>query len=301
MTVYVADEIHGWLAVHAVEPTGPVELVHEKPWSTVLRVPTGDGDLYLKQEQPVQAFEVELTLTLASRWPDRVPEVIAADVERAWLLLRDGGVRLADIGTLDFFPRALELYGELQVAEVSRVDELLAIGLRDLRLPVVAGAYDHFFERDHGLAPDEVARLRALAPRYRELCERLADFGLPASIQHDDLHQWNVFVRDDRVAIHDWGDSSVGHPLWSWLKPSIAAHQYRTDPEPLRAAFLSAWTALATERELRAALDVALTTGTFAYALQVRRQFDAMPDARDNYEAYLPMVLRRLLERLEAA
>src|SRR5207302_8026512 len=52
--------------------------------------------------------------------------------------------------------------------------------LPDVRLPVVAAAYEPFFEHDHGLEPDEVARLRALAPRYRELCEELEAYRLPA-------------------------------------------------------------------------------------------------------------------------
>jgi Phosphotransferase enzyme family len=294
-------DVQKWLAAHAVEPSGRIEVVHNRPWSTVLRVPTADGALYLKQEQPVQAFEVELTLALASRWRDRVPEVVAADVDRAWLLLRDGGVRPVDTGSLAAFPRALELYGELQIGEIAHIDELLAIGLRDLRLPVVAAAYEGFFERDHGLPADEVAQLLALAPRFRELCEELDSFGLPASIQHDDLHQWNVFVRGDRVAIHDWGDSSVAHPLWSWLKPLRAAQDFDVDPEPLLAAYLRPWTAVAPEQTLRAALEVAIPVGTFAYVLQVRRQFDAMPHASDEYGQYLPMVLRRLLARLEGA
>jgi len=294
-------DVQEWLAGLGVEPTSPPETVHERPWSTVLRVPTADGDLYLKQEAPVQAYEVPLAVALASRWPDRVPEVVAADVERAWLLLRDGGMRIADAGTLEPFPRALTLYGELQVGEVGHVDELLAIGLPDTRLPVVAAAYEPFFERDHGLSREEVALLLALAPRFRELCEELDAFGLPASIHHDDLHQWNVFVRDGRVAIYDWGDSSVSHPLWSWIKAFDVARDYEVDPEPFRAAYLSALTPLAPEEQLRAALDLAVPTGRFAYALQTRRQFDAMPEARAEYETYLPKLLREVLTLLETA
>jgi hypothetical protein len=294
------NQVHEWLAGLGVEPTAPLETVHERPWSTVLRVPTAEGDLFLKQEAPVQAYEVPLTAALASRWPDRVPEVIAADVERAWLLLRDGGTRIADAGTLEPFPRALTLYGELQVGEVGHVDELLSIGLPDVRLPVVAAAYEPFFERDQGLASVEVARLRALAPRFHELCEELGAFGLPASIHHDDLHQWNVFVRDGRVAIYDWGDSSVAYPLWSWLKAFDVARDYEVDPEPFRTAYLSAVTPLAPEKQLRAALELAIPTGRFAYALQTRRQFDAMPEARAEYETYLPKLLRELLTLLES-
>ena len=266
----------------------------------MLRVPTHDGDLFLKQEGPTQAFEVALTRALASRWPDRVPAGVAADVDRAWLLLRDAGTKVADSGTVDVYPTALRLYGELQVGEIEHVDELLAMGLPDLRLPNVAAAYEPFFERDHGLSPNEVERLRTYAPRFHQLCDELAAFELPATVQHDDLHQWNVFVRDDRVRICDWGDSSVAFPFWSWLKAKRATVDYGIDPEPLVKAYLLPWTAVAPERELRAAFDRSPPTGTFAYALHTRRLFDAMPDARAEFEEYLPQILRLLLAQLEA-
>ena len=263
-------------------------------------MPTRDGDLFLKQEQPLQAYEVPLTVALFSRWPDRVPEVVAADSERSWLLTRDGGVRIADSGAFEAFPPALALYGELQVGEVAHVDELLAMGLRDLRLPVVVDLYEPFFERDHGLEPDEVARLVALAPRFRELCAELEALDLPASIQHDDLHQWNVFVRGDRIALYDWGDSSVAFPLWSWLKPFFALDDETLDAEPLRIAYLDAWTDFAHERELRRALELAIPTGLFPYVAQIRRQYDET-QAHSDYGTYLPQRLRQLLAVLEAA
>jgi hypothetical protein len=294
------DDVEAWLAGHGVEPEGPIETIHARPWSTVLRVPARDGDLFLKQEQPLQEYEIPLTVALYSRWPDRVPEVVAADTERAWLLLRDGGTRIADSGDFDVFPRALALYGELQVGEVANVDEFLGFGLRDLRLPVVAELYEPFFERDHGLEPDEVAQLVLLAPRFRELCAELDALNLPASIQHDDLHQWNVFVRGDRVALYDWGDSSVAFPLWSWLKPYLAVVDEGHDPEPLRVAYLGPWREYASDKRLRRGLELAVPTGLFPYVAQIRRQYDAT-QAHDDYATYLPQRLRQLLDALAAA
>jgi Phosphotransferase enzyme family len=294
------DDVQDWLAHHGVEPTGELQTIHDRPWSTVVRVPTAAGDLFLKQEQALQAYEVPLVVALFERWPDRVPEVVAADTERAWLLLRDAGVNVAESGAVDAFPRALRLYGELQVAEAAHVDDFLAMGMRDLRLSVVTELYEPFFERDHGLERNEVARLLALAPKYRDLCASLKAFHLPASIQHDDLHQWNIFVRGDRVGLYDWGDSSVAFPLWSWLKPLRAMNEHGFDPEPARSAYLSAWTQLAPEQRLREALELALPTGQFAYSLQIRRQYD-LTQAHDDYAAYLPQNLRRLLAQLETA
>jgi hypothetical protein len=291
--------VRGWLGDHGVEPRA-IDVVHDRPWSTVLRVATADGDLYLKQCAPVQAFEVPLTMTLAARWADRVPEIVAADAGRAWLLMHDGGAPLSESETIDPLVSALRLYGELQLAETVHVDEFLAIGLPDVRLPVIAPAYEPFLERDHGLEPDEAARLRALAPRYRALCSELEKFGFPASIQHDDLREGNVYVLDGRVRIFDWGDSSVAHPLFSWLKPLDAALDRSLDPEPFLGAYLSAWSAFAPERELRGALALAVPIGSFAYAFQYQRQLDAMaPDVRPGYAAYMTELLRELLERLD--
>jgi Phosphotransferase enzyme family len=292
----VHDGVESWLASHGIEASAPVETIHVQPWSTVLRVSTEAGSLFLKQEQPVQAYEVPLTVALASRWPDRVPEVVAADAERAWLLLRDGGTRVADSGNFAVFTRALALYGELQVGEAAHVEEFLGFGLRDLRLGVVVDLYEPFFERNHGLERDEVRRLLALAPKFRELCAELEALSLPPSIQHDDLHEWNVFERNGRVAIYDWGDASVGFPLWSWLKPSWSLD----DPGPAGDAYVAAWGRFGSERELRRALDLAVPTGLFPYALQIRRQYDAT-EAHSQYDTYLPMRIRQLLTALEAA
>src|SRR5262245_8826995 len=79
-----------WIRGH-VRPAGPVAVVRERPWATVLRVPLAAGTAWFKECAPVQAFEPALTARLAARWPDRVAEVLAFDAERAWLLLADAG------------------------------------------------------------------------------------------------------------------------------------------------------------------------------------------------------------------
>ena len=66
------------------EPAGEIEQPHAFWWSTALRVPTSDGTLWFKATQPDGAFEVRLTPLLASEWPDRTVEVVAADPQRGW-------------------------------------------------------------------------------------------------------------------------------------------------------------------------------------------------------------------------
>jgi hypothetical protein len=45
------------------------------------------------------------------------------------------------------------------------------------------------------------------------MCEELAAFGIPETIQHDDLHDAQVFVEDGAYRVLDWGDAVVSHPF----------------------------------------------------------------------------------------
>ena len=49
----------------------------------------------------------------------------------------------------------------------------------------------------------------------RELADELAAYGLPELLQHDDLHDGQVFVRDGRHLLMDWGDACISHPFFT--------------------------------------------------------------------------------------
>ena len=70
-----------WIQEH-VGPTREIEIEHERPWATVLRVRLSERVVWFEACGPVQAFEPRLTAELSARWPDRVAEVIAHDEER---------------------------------------------------------------------------------------------------------------------------------------------------------------------------------------------------------------------------
>ena len=50
----------------------------------------------------------------------------------------------------------------------------------------------------------------------RRCARRLAD-GLPPTVQHDDLHDGNVFSRDGGRMLIDWGDAVLAHPFGTLL------------------------------------------------------------------------------------
>src|SRR5438093_13645994 len=144
-----------WIRAH-VEPIGAIEIAHERPWSTVLRVPIADGVAWFKACAPIQAFEPTLTAALYARWPDRVPEVIAHDDGRGWMLLADAGRPLSEEGNPpEAWLVALPLYAELQRGEAAHASEHLASGVPDLRLPALPARYEELLRQNLPLENEE--------------------------------------------------------------------------------------------------------------------------------------------------
>ncbi|MBV9355946.1 MAG: hypothetical protein JO023_10515 [Chloroflexi bacterium] len=291
--------VEAWIRTH-VDPVAPSELTHQRPWSTVLRVPLADGVIWFKACAAIQAFEPRLTGELYARWPDRVTRVLARDDQRAWLLLADAGTPMHALGNppstwLALLPR----YAELQRGEVSRAPDHLAHGVPDLRVATWPARYAELLTRDLPLDDHEVARLRGFAPRFGGLCDELAAAAVPASIQHDDLHWMNVYQDGRTLRVVDWGDSSISHPFASLVVTFRFLEEINQlqpdDPwfARLRDAYLEPWGAGLTEL-----FALAMRAGAFAHTFAWLRQRDALPtEALAAFDDGFGIVLRRALRQ----
>jgi hypothetical protein len=196
---------------------GNLELEQTEPWASVYRTTAVDGEIvWFKACAPHQAFEVPLTASLSARWPTTVTEVIAYDVDRRWLLMADAGETLRKLGNPpERWLEVLPAYARLQAGERDRVADHLETGVPDLRLTKLPQRYDDLLAAELPLEPDERATLAAFRPRFSDLCAELDSHGIEPTVQHDDLHMNNVFVKDDVLRVLDWGDASISHPFFS--------------------------------------------------------------------------------------
>ena len=302
------------LAERGASISGEIEQPHLQWWSTVLRVPTSEGTVYFKASRAEAAFEGPLTDLLRRAAPERTAELLAYDAERAWMLTREAGTRLREAAPgreqLAEWERLLPRYAELQLTLAPRAEELLALGVTDLRLETLprllarAAAEAALLTRDDedGMTTEEQHALVAGLERFEEFCAQLGDVGIPVSLQHDDLHDGNVFVRDGQHVLFDWGDASVSHPFHT-LVVTLRATAYRLGLDGgarellwLRDAYLEPWTALLPRDQLVAAADLARRTGTVQRALAWYLSSRAMPPrVRDEYSASLPYGLKLYL------
>jgi hypothetical protein len=281
-----------------VTPAGAIQAVRERPWATVLRIPLEDGAAWFKACGSVQAFEPVLTALLAARWPDLVPEVLGCDRDRAWLLLGDAGTQLADLGNApETWLALLPRYAQLQRGEATYMWDHLHHGVPDLRIATLPRRYEALLHQNLPLEDVEIARLRRFAGRFDQLCVELAAAGIPETVQHDDLHLHNVYVRNGTIRITDWGDSCVSHPFAS-LVATFRFLQERNGLtsqdrwfQRLRDAYLEPW-----GRGLGDVFALAIRVGAFAYAIAPEGQRRMLSGRqRFDFDVDLSARLRRAL------
>lgn len=269
------DHAHSWIGERVREcgrtVVGPIEQLHVRAWSTVLRVPTDGGDVFFKADAPELAYEAPLVSLLAAQRPDCVPPLLAADHDRGWLLMADAGTTLRELvgreRDLTRWLDVLPLYAGLQRDMAPHAGELVSLGVPDLRLATLGSAFERLLETVE-LPEDERRRLSASVPRVHELCAELAAYGVPETIQHDDFHDAQVFVRDGRYLFLDWGDACVSHPFFTLsvtlegvLAWGLDDVEGSVDVRPFRDAYLTPYAEDFERADLEAAVALALRLG----------------------------------------
>jgi len=292
-----------WIRAHAPGDVLAIEQPHVRSWATALRVETSDGVVWFKASSAAHRQEAEATALLARVRPEALPELLAHDHEQGWMLTRDAGVRLRELvekeRSLRRWLDVLPLYAGLQRDAVPLVDELLAVGVPDRRLAVLPERFEQILG---AIAGGE--RHRHLVPHVRAGCERLAAFDVAETIQHDDLHDAQVFVRDGRILVTDWGDAVISHPFFSmsvtlqgviaWGVDDIEGSE---DIAPFAAAYLEPWGG-----GLQEALELALPLGWACRCVGVYDHAQALdPSEREGFLDGLGARLELLEQGLDRA
>ncbi len=285
------DEVSAWidtqLAASGLVRTG-MPALRARTWSVVVRVPVEESNVWFKANPPGSSFEPALLATLAQWAPDMIPTPMAVDTARAWTLSKDAGTHLRDILLRDPDPQhlspLLRRYAQLQRALTTRKQELLALGLPDLRPQVLPNRLDALLAQPlvrANLDEDQYAALDAFKPVLREYCRELDGFGIPASLDHGDLHPNNAFGQGEKARAFYWGDGSLAHPFCTLLILLRSAGEFfdADGLATLRAAYLEPWLEDGYRAaDLERAADLAMRVAPISRAVAWGRVFDCFAD-----------------------
>jgi aminoglycoside/choline kinase family phosphotransferase len=310
------DWIRAETVRNSIQLTGEIEQPHVYHWSTVMRVPSREGMIYFKATAEETIHEIALTEKLAKWFPEVVPELIAIDPRRGWMLMRDGGEQLrASIRPVkDVRPwePVIRKYAELQIGLAEHLDEILALGVPDHRLAALPALYSQLLTdeeslrvgQEKGLTSEEFQQLESLKPRFAQICADLAAHGIPESINHGDFHDGNVLLKDGRITFFDWGDADVTHPfvsLRTWLvsmEIALELDDYVLTPEmaDLLNCYLEAFEKFASKEDLRKAYALSKPVASVVKALAWQSSVARMDaSVREEYVHIVPAVLQEFL------
>jgi hypothetical protein len=274
----ISVEQREWIeSAAAVSVAGPVEVVVDCLWSMVARVPTTAGPLWFKEARASSKYEAGLVATLATVVPGRVLTPIAADAERGWLLMPDGGPTLAEAGSTDVnvWTKLFADHAVLQQDLIPHLDRMWEIGVPDATPATILSAAATLT-----ITPESRAAVVAAG-------KRLLDGPVPVSLQHDDLQPKNVFRTGQ---VFDWGDCLVAHPFGVLLKGlQKAADAFDVPPgDPLllrlRDAYLEPWQTFTDAASLREMVSDALRLAKVGRAMSWERSLAwATPEEEAEY------------------
>lgn len=302
------------LGERGLHPVGEPEQPHIRVWSTAFRLPVRGGAVWLKSVGPGSAQEPPLVQALGNWVPEHVLVPLAVDPGRRLMLLPDGGATLraaGGAGSAGAWAAMLADYAQLQLDLLPHVDDMLALGVPDAapaRLPeqvaaLLADDDAMLLDRADGLPLVVRNRIAADLGTYAELCRILADSGVPLALQHEDLHDNNVFAGADGHRFFDWGDATISFPFLSLLVPLRAASRALgvADRDPvllrLRDAYLEPWSGYGSAAELRELCGIALRIGPPTRALTWRRILLGIhPAEREEWDPSVPGWMAEYLE-----
>ena len=136
----------------------------------------------------------------------------------------------------------------------------------------------------------------------RGWADEVAALGLPVTLNHNDLHENNVFAVGESLRFFDFADSLLTEPLGVLLIPlNMLAHRLEAGPDDPRLwrvanAALEVWSDRAPMTELRAALPAALQLARLGRVESWARCCVSMSDAElDEWGSTVPRWLSTLL------
>jgi hypothetical protein len=304
---------------------GPIEQF-KAAWgsSSILRVPTTDGHLYFKAEYDKPPSEPALILDLAERWSANVPAIVAADLDRRWMLMREFDGRMVDEQSLSECQEAVCLFAQLQIDCAAYLERWFGLCCQDVRPERLPGYLVEMLAdpaatqpgTPNGLSEEEIERLSRRVGRVEAMCAGLAEYGLPPSLVQQDFRGGNVMKRETTYLFFDWSDTVIAHPFFSPTRFNDYIH-IRAEGDPggeasqqltrerrlaIRRAYLEPWTTYQPMDRLEQAFDQAC--GLHPIYQAIRWYFDTQYLERtapwgSDIASGLPRQMRRALEATE--
>lgn len=251
----------------------PIEVVKNWALAIILRVPTTEGMIYFKASSPLFAQEAAFTGILAAQYPQNIPEVLAINPEKSWILMRElEGKILETQGDIYHWEAALHQWAKFQILAIENRPDLIAFGWVDLGVEHITKNLDRLFDPslripwnyDNKLANYELLKLLPFVPKLKKMLEQLRKLNIPDTLVHGDLSPRNIYLLDQGFVYFDWSDTCISHPFFDLIRFLYEIEKDLPDVAEARSlirnAYLAPWTIYAPMEQLVSTFEFASAT-----------------------------------------
>jgi hypothetical protein len=300
-----------WISDY-VQSTGATLIgapVQIRVWSLscVLRVSTTAGTLYFKALPDFFGHEPVLMRYLSKHFPQYMMDVVATEPDEHWMLTRE--MSGPEPESKEDWHKVLQTLAEIQQHCDNNLDELLSLGCNDRRLallptelqPVLQELTQPQMRQLYGVTEAEAEELARRVRAVGELCDRLADCGIPDTLVHGDLWGPNVIFRDPvsgkSPIIFDWTDAAISHPFFD-IYIVLTSEKDDGKRKNARQAHIDVWSDILPHKKVMAAFALSEQIAPYYYLLAYRRvELNAPPQSRWELSFLLLRFVRKILEQ----
>ena len=248
------------LTKNGIQPQGSLQKVSGWSLGHIYRQATNQGDVYFKATANLPLFsnEAQLCQKLSQLLPEHVPDTLASCGERQWMISKDFGGGLPEDSDLSLWQAAFKQFSRLQLASIEHSAELVQSGClsREINeLPEQLGDALNDSEITDCIPEAVLLNRESILAKVTNSVKQLADFAIPSTLVHGDLHIENIAGAEDGFIFFDWSDACISHPFIDGTY--IFRMPDSDEKQQIIKAYLSNWQEFAPMAELNKAWQLA--------------------------------------------
>lgn len=299
-----------------------ISLFYISSISCVLKIRLKDKNIFYKQVLK-GLFEQEILFTkLLSDMSSNTPTVIDYDNEKGYLILEDFGTKtLWNFNDIETWCATIKKYAEIQKLAINNKDKLKTTNLFDRRVSnlttifkdIISNKDNLYLGRPHGINEEEYKVLISLTPKIEALCKKLESFNIPNTIEHGDMHPFNIAMKNKTPIFYDWSDCSYSHPFFTIRAFTYAffdknGNELKTVPfiknceYPYRKiikSYLEEWEDLESKENLIRAFEISNILVNISFIHQYHLLINAMEEhTKHIFCNYISKGVRRLIKSI---
>lgn len=256
--------------------TAPTRQIKTWNLSGLFRFSTKEGAAWLKTTPLWASCEATAIEVVAAADPSLVPQILAADRDRRWLLLDH-------TPGIDHWTASADL---LRTTTTRWVKAQSAIADRWSTAPHGIAALSTFAdlldgEMTEDLTRPEIDALTRLVNDLPILVAELGICGIPNSVVHGDFHSGNWRSDGREAVIIDWADSMYSHPAIDAIR--LRDFVPSGNRSLITAAWVQAWSTLIPDADPAGALRAAEPLAHLSRAVRYQAFLDNIEDSERRY------------------